>query len=262
MEIGISTGCLYPELTEEAACTLAESGFKKLEIFFNTFSELKPDYLQKLKVDLSSYGTQVVSLHPFTSSFESYLLFSGYERRFKDGIELYENYFRTIRLLGGKYVILHGLNKDFSKACPEKLYFERFAVLAQRAYQYGVTLLQENVYGCFADNPRNIRRMIEAIPEEARFVCDTKQAMKAGFSPLEISNAMGERLCHIHISDFVGHECRLPDNNGFDFKSFFKELNRQHYDGDVIIEVYRQNFLTVSELIKSKIYLESIMLTN
>lgn len=261
MEIGISTGCLYPELTEDAALTLAKLGFKKIEIFFNTFSELKADYLQKLKTDLSFYGTQVISLHPFTSSFESYLLFSGYERRFRDGVELYENYFRTIRLLGGKYVILHGLRNDFLRACPEKLYFERFAVLAQTARQYNVTLLQENVYGHFADNPQNIRRMIDAIPEDARFVCDTKQAIKSGFSPFEISSAMGERLCHVHISDFVRGECRLPDNNGFDFKSFFNELNRQHYNGNIIIEVYRQNFQAVSELVQNKIYLEGIMPT-
>ncbi len=261
MDIGISTGCLYPELTENAALTLAKLGFKKIEIFFNTFSELKKDYLQKLKVNLSSYGTQVVALHPFTSSFESYLLFSGYERRFWDGVALYEEYFRTIQFLGGKYIVLHGLRNDFAKACPETLYFKRFAILAQTARQYGITLLQENVYGHFADNPQNIQHMIDAIPNDARFVCDTKQAIKSGFSPFEILDVMGERLCHIHISDFIKNQCHLPTNGGLDFKAFFQSLNRYHYDGDVIIEVYRQNFLTNAELVQSKSYLESIIKT-
>lgn len=261
MEIGASTGCLYPDLTEDAALTLAKLGFKKIEIFFNTFSELKKDYLQRLKSDLGFYDTQVLSLHPFTSSYESYLLFSGYERRFWDGVELYKDYFHAIRFLGGKFVVLHGLRSDFAKACPEELYFERFAALAHAAQTFGVTLVQENVWGHFSENPKHIRHMIEAIPNEARFVCDIKQAIKSGYSPLEMLDAMGSRTCHIHISDYVRQMCLLPQNGGLDFHLLFKKLQEIHYDGDVILEVYRQSFQSTDELIQSKKYLENIIKT-
>ena len=80
MEIGISTGCLYPELTENSIRILTELGFKRLEVFFNTFSEMEIDYLDRLKRLLDSHGARVVSVHPFISSFESFMLFSAYER--------------------------------------------------------------------------------------------------------------------------------------------------------------------------------------
>lgn len=48
MRIGASTACLYPMETEKAVATLIENGFRIIEIFFNSFSELEPEYLEKL----------------------------------------------------------------------------------------------------------------------------------------------------------------------------------------------------------------------
>ena len=102
MKVGISTGCLYPMLTEECIDVLAKLGFTSFEIFFNTFSELKDEYLDMLKYILEKYNARVKSIHPFTSSYESFLLFSDYERRFMDGIKIYEMYFRTARKIGAE----------------------------------------------------------------------------------------------------------------------------------------------------------------
>ena len=48
MRIGASTACLYPMETEKAVATLIENGFRIIEIFFNSFSELELEYLEKL----------------------------------------------------------------------------------------------------------------------------------------------------------------------------------------------------------------------
>lgn len=258
MEIGASTGCLYPSLTENAVSELAENGFKKTEIFFNTFSELEPIYLDALKTILHKNNASVVSIHPFISSFESYMLFSDYERRFQDGIKLYELFFDAAHRLGAKYVVLHGLRKEYLKSShTEELYFERFSALARHARKFDVMLLQENVNGHFADNPQNIRRMIDAIPDEARFVCDVKQAARAGYAPFEILDAIGTHLEHIHINDFSpAGECFLPGKGCFDFRAFFDFLKQNNYQGDIIIEVYRQNFGTISDLVHAKEFLE------
>lgn len=258
MEIGASTGCLYPSLTEDAVSVLAENGFKKIEIFFNTFSELEPKYIDGLKTILHKNNASVVSIHPFISSFESFMLFSDYERRFQDGLKLYELFFNAAYQLKAKYVVLHGLRKEYLKnRYIEELYFERFAALAHHARKFDVILLQENVNGHFADNPQNIRQMIDIIPNEARFVCDVKQAARAGYDPLEILDAIDTHLEHIHINDFSPQgECFLPGKGCFDFYKFFDFLKQNNYCGDIIIEVYRQNFRTISDLIQAKKFLE------
>ena len=72
MQTGISTGCLYPSLTENTIATLTDLGFRVFETFFSSFSELEPDYLDRVRYFLEKHGARVSSLHPFTSSLESF----------------------------------------------------------------------------------------------------------------------------------------------------------------------------------------------
>ena len=65
MRIGASTACLYPMETEKAVATLIENGFRIIEIFFNSFSELEPEYLEKLNEYILKNNCEVVSIHPF-----------------------------------------------------------------------------------------------------------------------------------------------------------------------------------------------------
>ena len=143
MEIGISTGCLYPQLTEDSLCTLLNLGFDSFEIFFSSYSELEIIYLDKMISKLNFYNAKVKSIHPFTSVYESFLLFSAYERRFIDGVRFYENYFRAAAKLKAKYVILHGMHKDFQKVINTEEYCRRFSILSKCANEYGVEILLE-----------------------------------------------------------------------------------------------------------------------
>lgn len=259
MNIGISTGCLYPMLTEECISALTEAGFDTFEIFFNTFSELEDDYIDKLNYTLKKHRACIKSIHPFTSGYESFLLFSNYERRFWDGVNMYEMYFRCAKRLGAKKVILHGLRSDVRYYFSDNTYFDRFLILSQRAEQYGVELLQENVNLFISNNPDFIRNMYEYIPENAKFVCDIKQANLGGIDPFEMANAMGKGLKHIHINDFSkDNRCMLPGKGCFDFRCFFDKIRSIGFDGDVIIEVYRSSFDTINELKISYNYLKSL----
>lgn len=87
MRSGISTACLYPMELEKALPTLLSMDFHLFEIFINTFSEMKPDYIANLKRMIDDTGSSVKSIHPFTSGFESFLLFTDYDRRFQDGLD-------------------------------------------------------------------------------------------------------------------------------------------------------------------------------
>ena len=83
MNFGISSACLYPEVTEKAVKYLCESGAPEIEIFFNSACELKGKILSEISHIVQANGTKVVSVHPFTSGFEPFMLFSDYEIFFK-----------------------------------------------------------------------------------------------------------------------------------------------------------------------------------
>ncbi len=262
MQTGISTGCLYPMLTEDSVRTLTKLGFQRFEIFFNSFSELEPDYLDRLHRFLDSNGASVISLHPFTSSFESFLLFTAYQRRFSDGLRFYEMYFRAAARLGAKMVVLHGQYSDYSASLDEREYFSRFDQLQQRAACYGVTLLQENVRNFRSKDPDFIRSMISAIPQSAAFVLDTKQALCSGSDPLTMAQAMGPYLKHIHISDNTAdNRCVLPGQGSFNFLPLLTHLQNTGYSGDLITEVYRSGFDHTEELLQSQQYISRLIET-
>ena len=260
MNIGISTGCLYPMLTEESVGALTEFGFQTFEIFFNSFSELESDYLFRLNNRFRSFSARVAALHPFTSSYESFLLFSNYERRFEDGLTFYERYFRAAKALGADKVILHGLSTDYRSSLSDEEYFCRFDRMQRRAKSYGVTLLQENVTHFRSGSNDFLKRMSEQIPDSAAFVCDTKQAFRSGTTPTETAKAMGSGLRHVHISGRTSEgECVLPGKGCFDTEEFIKYLIGCGYNGDVIIEVYRFSYDDIHELIQAKDYIEGII---
>ena len=107
MSVGISTACFYPAATEEALHCVAEAGAKVTEVFFNSPSELEPDFLRRISSIASDSGIRIRSIHPFTSFAEGYILFSQYERRFDDYREFYKKYYAAASVIGAKIVVLH-----------------------------------------------------------------------------------------------------------------------------------------------------------
>ncbi len=262
MKIGASTGCLYPELTENSLKFLSDAGFDLFEIFFNTFSELEPDFLDKLSSSCGKYGAKIASIHPFTSAYESYLLFSGYERRFLDGIRMYDMFFRTAKKLGAGFVVLHGMQCAFSSVSIEE-YCRRFLLLSDEAASFGVTLLQENVHKHISGSIETIRCIKEILGDRAAFVLDTKQAKRCGFDPCELAIEMNNSLKYLHISDSNENEsCLLPGSGNFDFRHFFDILQKNGYSGNAVIEVYGQTKNDIGSLIRSKQYLDKLISDN
>ena len=90
---GVSSACFYPMETLCAVRQLCAWKIPNIEIFFNSPRELKEEYVQKLHQLCQQSGTQVVSVHPFTSGIEplSLLRYSASEGRIvieqMDGME-------------------------------------------------------------------------------------------------------------------------------------------------------------------------------
>lgn len=257
MKTGISTSCFYPMNTEIALRTLCEMGVEHTEIFINSAQELKPAFLRQIKEMLDEFGVHATALHPFSSGIEPIYFFSDYERRFLDGIELYKQYFDAAARLGAQLVVFHGDRKENSHTAEH--YFERFYKLSQIAKAMGVVLAQENVERCRSRSPRFIRKMRQALPE-ARFVLDNKQALRSGCDLYEMLDAMGDALVHVHVSDnSPTQDCLPPGLGQLDFRRYFDALCALGYDGAIILEIYRSNFLKARDLYTSYKFLSSYM---
>ncbi|WP_040197691.1 sugar phosphate isomerase/epimerase family protein [Candidatus Soleaferrea massiliensis] len=254
MELGISTACLYPMQVEQALETLCKSGVKTVEIFFNAPSELHIPYLKQLKIMADIYGVHVKSLHPFTSEIETLFFFTNYERRFRDALDIYKRYFEAANILGSDLLVFHG-EKNVPGA-DQRENWERFRTLYHTGASFGVTVAQENVARCKSHDLSYIRGMREYLGEDVSFVLDSKQAIRSGVKFYDLLDAMGKNIAHIHISDFTENaDCLPPGEGTFDFESFFAKMHDNSYHGGIIIELYRNNFQNLQDLIASYDYL-------
>lgn len=259
MQSGISTACLYPMLLEKSFSTLIAMGFRTYEVFLNTCSEMQEDYIGRLRKMADDSGSTVKSVHPFTSGYENFLLFSDYKRRFEDGLKFYRRYFRACNLLGADILVLHGRRSD-KKSISDEEFFERYLRLFELGGEYGVTVAQENVNLYCSNSSGFIRKMRRTCGERCAFVFDVKQAVRGGTDPFELCAAMGERLCHVHINDnSKTSDCLLPGSGTMDYAGLLGLLKRFGFDGCLMIEVYRKSFGSLDELISAKRVVDNLL---
>ena len=259
MRAGISTACLYPMRLEDSFSRLISLGFRYFEVFVNTCSELKEGYLKRLRKMADDSGSAVKSLHPFTSGYENFLLFSEYERRFSDSLEFYRRYFQACNILGADLLVLHGQRSD-RRSISEAETFDRYARLYALGRTFGVTVAQENVNLFSSDDPGFIRRMRRACGERCAFVLDIKQAVRGGADPMALCDAMGGKLVHVHINDnSAASDCLLPGFGTMDYAPLMRRLRAFGFGGALIIEVYRSSFGAVGELLDAKRTVEGLI---
>lgn len=257
MNFGISTSCFYPLNTEEALEYLGKAGIKHCEVFLNSLSETAPEFAKKLKEAADSYGMKIVSVHPFSSFAETFMLFSEYQRRFDDTLEFYKRTFEVTSLLGADISVIHG------GLIPEKIsrgkYFERFKALIDAGNEFGVRVTPENVNRHLSESPAFLREMKSALGSDFKLVFDVKQAVRAGYDPIGFAEEFAEDIIHVHISDHdKENDCLPPSKGHFDFKKLFSVLGKAGYDGSCIIELYRQNYGNYEELLKSLEFVQNL----
>lgn len=257
MAFGISTSCLYPQETEKSLEELAKLGVKTCEVFLNSPSETTLEFAKILNRISDEYGIKIVSVHPFSSFAETYMLFSEYERRFDDMLDFYKRSFEVTSAVGAKFSVIHG------SLLPGKItddeYFERFMKLSQAGKEFGVTIGQENVNRHFSESPDFLRKMRAALGNEFKLIFDVKQAFRAGYSPIAFAEEFKESIVHIHLSDHNScHDCLPPAKGNFDFKKLFSVMSSANYKGDYIIELYRSNFENSQNLAEALKYIENL----
>ncbi|MDL2324081.1 sugar phosphate isomerase/epimerase [Ruminococcaceae bacterium OttesenSCG-928-A16] len=260
MRCGISTACFYPQNTLDALKQLADAGVPVTEIFLNTFHELEDGYVAKLLDVVQSSGIQVASLHPFTSAMEGFLFATEYQGRFEDGLKMYRRYFEVAKILGADKLVFHGDHLYNVEKFALERYAKNFCILADAGQEYGVTLCHENVSYCRLASPPAVRQIKPLLKNHAAFVLDTKQVQRYGASVLDMARAMGKDIGHVHISDFTSRENCLPPGRGnFNFVPLIQQLKSTGYTGDFVIELYRDGFDTLQDLLDAMAFLNTLL---
>ncbi len=256
MAIGISTACLYPLETEKCLKAVGEMGADVTEIFFNAASEIEKPFIKNLCEIRDNYGLRIKSVHHYASFAESYAYFTGYERRFRDGLEDLKRYFDAMNTLGADVLVLHGAKLP---CLEDEQCFERFGIMHRLGREYGISVAQENVWKFRSESLDYLKSMKACLGEEMSVTLDIKQARLAGYSPFDFVDALGESIVHFHISDYNEEKVCIPPLEGmFDFKKLFDKMSAMGYSGDYMIELYRNSYDTVSQITDSKTKLEKL----
>lgn len=255
MEIGISTAAFFRRAaTEDALPLIASQGAAICEVFLESFSEYTPSFASVLQTRAADSGLRVISVHPMSPQFEPQL-FSLSVRQREDSWALFENVLRTGRTLGARYYVMHGpatMRGALKNAEVERI-GPIIADLAHMASSYGIRLAWENVSWCLFDSP-SFPSSIEPYVKDCDlgYTFDVKQAARSGFDPFDILHAMGDRLCHVHVCDYVLHNGKIttamPGQGSFDFRRLGQELRAMNYQGSVMLEPYSDLYGDVNEL--------------
>lgn len=266
MNVGVSSAVFYPLVSEKAIEEVLKIGFTRMEYFFNCDEEISLSYVRQIRKTLDGAGAEIISVHPFTAFAENVYFFSDYERRTEECIRKYRNYFEAAREAGARFFTFHGErnNEGFayndSQCRPSERSIESLSRLADEAKEYGITLCLENVSWCKSSNIYYLNEVARQIGDKIGFTLDLKQAIRAGAPVSAYISAMGNRIKNIHVSDHDdNHDCLLPGAGKFDFKQFLSDISAVGYNGDVIIEVYSNNYNDADEIRDSKRFLEGII---
>ena len=84
--------------------------------------------------------------------------------------------------------------------------------------------------------------------------------MRAGCDPIAFVEAMGDRLCNVHICDWRedGTLC-LPGEGCMDFAALMRALRRVGYDGPIVMEPYLRLIKSDEALLQSIAFMRNIM---
>lgn len=257
MRIGISLACFYPEHPEDVIDRVCDIGFDIGELFLNTVSELEDDYISNFAKRCEKRGLEIYSIHPFTSALENYMFFSPYDRRIEDSKKFYACYCDAARALGAKVINIHG-DRGMGLQNIDK-YCECLAPFAELADKSGITISHENVFFNSINHPEFVCDLRRRLGDSVKFTLDIKQAHKGGSDPYEVCRSMGGSVVNFHVNDYDDQNiCLLPGAGVVDHKRIFQTLNSNGYDGPAIIEVYRSNFESLDDIVRSKQYLDKI----
>lgn len=260
MEIGVSTATLFMRFfNEEALPILDDLNARVVEVFLESFSEYTEEFGKLLAQRKGRL--RVHSVHVLTTQFEPQL-FEANPRSHKDAMNMFEGVLKAARALGATNYTLHGKAryKKGVRFDDYPFYVDCFNEICVLAKKYGIVVCLENVEWGFYNMPGFFQKIKDSCP--LLMTClDIKQARVAGVEIDEFIDEMKGRIGTVHLSDIDenGNMC-LPGKGVTDYQDLFCKLKKSGFDGDMLIENYKDDFNEVSEISDSLKYLRKLIL--
>lgn len=258
MEIGVSTASLFKRKHNEDALTiLNQLDARVCEIFLGTYSEYTSEFGNLLKSRLGNL--KVHSIHTLNTHFEPQL-FGSNDRALEDAYKIYENCLNVGKMLDANAYTMHGIAR-FKKGALYNNYqkiAKNFEIASAVAKKYDIKLTLENVEWAFYNHVgflTNIKKYFNGL-----YTClDVKQARISGDSYKDYIKEMCNSIITVHLSDVNDseHIC-LPGKGNFDFKDLFYRLKDVGFDGNMLIEVYTDDYKEIDEIKESLDYLREL----
>jgi len=234
-EIGLSTAALYPtHLTEDALTTVAELGFRVVEVFLQAEEEYIPAFGAELDRRRRDLGVRVHSLHLHSLYFD---LWAPYPRTIQETRARFRRLLEIAAKLESCALTWHGLRYGVDNPRLVAAFFESAAWAGEQAQAAGITLCIENVSWCYLRTPEQVRAICQAgLP--VGFTFDAFQAGESGTDPAALIHAMDSRLTTVHLADYAPAGPRhLPPGEGtLDWPAILLALQAVGYSGPLILE--------------------------
>ncbi len=254
MEIGISTASLFLRMyNEDAVKCLDKLDSRVAEVFLESFSEYREEFGKKLKENLGNL--KIHSIHVVTTQYEPQL-FEENDRARNDAFEMFENVLKCGYQIDAKNYTLHGKAKLKPTVVFNKfdLYIKSFNRLSEIAEKYGISVCLENVFWCFYNYVGFFSKLKDECPK-LRTCLDVKQARLSGYEISDYIKEMAGRINTVHLSDYDDNGMCLPGKGKTDFEELFKRLKDAGFNGNMLIEVYKDDYKDINELSQSLEYL-------
>lgn len=258
MDIGISTATFFLRRYNEDSISIIKGlGGKTCEVFLECPSEYTEEYgklLLERKGDL-----KVHSMHAVTMNYETEL-FNSFDRAYNDALKSFAGVLNIGKMLGARFYTMHGRARikkggDYDNFVKNG---KRLEELSDFARNYDIQICLENVAWSLCNRPEFYREIVKHAPSIGATL-DVKQARISGYDYRDYLNAMGERIKTVHLSDVDENgKIRLPGVGIFDFEELFKRLKDVGFNGDMIIEVYKNDYGAESEITQSLNYLNDL----
>lgn len=246
MNFIFSTGSLYSYSTARAIAFAARAGFDGIELMVDErWDTRQVEYLQPI---LAEYTMPVLAVHsPFRAV-------NGWP---PEQPQLIEKSVTLAEALDAPVVIHHLPNRmEFGFARFGRFRWQwpigatpsdqRYRQWLEREYQ--ALQARTTVKLCIENMParkwrgRKINRhhwnTVESITRFPRLTLDTTHLATWDLDPVTVYRQWGERVGHVHLSNYNGREHRRPEVGQLDLAAFITALVHGGYDGAVSLELH------------------------
>ncbi|MBR2337611.1 MAG: sugar phosphate isomerase/epimerase [Clostridia bacterium] len=258
MDIGVSTATFFLRRYNEDSISIIKGlGGQTCEVFLECPSEYTEEYgrlLNERKGDL-----KVHSIHAVTMNYETEL-FNSFDRAYNDALKSFAGVLSIGKILGAHFYTMHGRAR-IKKGGNYDDYVKngkRLEELCDFARNYDIQICLENVAWALCNRPEFYSEIVKFAPSIGATL-DVKQARISGYDYIEYLTAMGERIRTVHLSDVDSNgKIRLPGKGNFNFKELFSRLKDVGFNGDMIVEVYKDDYGNEAEITQSLEFLNEL----